>query len=179
MRHKRLMQPYLNTASLRLDSGKVFTGTHANNAAAALHHRGTDTPPNSTMGQLDSSPTEVIVRILESCEDFSQVLSLITTCKHLHSIWLTNPGTIIWKVGKRNILCFDDALMAVSGVFASNDLACNISCAYLFSSALALPIITHFQKLVCSLTNVFCRYVPLKLLRWPIKPENVLLIHFQ
>jgi hypothetical protein len=71
------------------------------------------------MGLLESGPIEVIVRILRGCDDFPQLLSFITTCKRLPSAWLSNPGTIIWGVGKRGILCFDDALMAVSD--ASSD----------------------------------------------------------
>ena len=65
------------------------------------------------MGLLESGPIEVIVHILRGCDDFPQLLSFITTCKRLHSAWLSNPGTIIWEVGKRDIVCFDDALMAV------------------------------------------------------------------
>lgn len=65
------------------------------------------------MSAFDSAPVEVIVRILSSCDTFLQLLSLITTCKRLHSIWLSNSGPIIWDIGQRDILCFDDALMAV------------------------------------------------------------------
>lgn len=66
------------------------------------------------MGLFDSAPVEIIVRILGSCNDFQQLLSLTPTCKRLHSVWTSNAGTIIWEVGRRDILCFDDALMAVS-----------------------------------------------------------------
>ncbi|CZR56555.1 uncharacterized protein PAC_06444 [Phialocephala subalpina] len=65
------------------------------------------------MSAFDTAPVEVVVRILSSCDNFQQLLRFITTCKRLHSIWLSNSGTIIWEVGPRDILCFDDALMAV------------------------------------------------------------------
>ena len=65
------------------------------------------------MAAFGSAPNEVIARILGCCDNFAQLLNLISTCKRLHSVWVASPGTIIWDVGKRDIVCFDDALMAV------------------------------------------------------------------
>jgi hypothetical protein len=47
------------------------------------------------MGLLESGPIEVIAHILRNCDDFPQLLSIITPCKRLHSAWLSNPGVII------------------------------------------------------------------------------------
>jgi hypothetical protein len=66
------------------------------------------------MASLITIPAELLTRIFEACDDFPQVITLALVCKHTHAAWATNPGTIIWQVGKTQIRSFDDALMAVN-----------------------------------------------------------------
>jgi hypothetical protein len=66
-----------------------------------------------TMRLLLSGPPEIVTRILQSCDDFPQLLSFIGTCKRLYSVWETNSDIIAWGVGQRSIVAFNDALMAV------------------------------------------------------------------
>ena len=68
------------------------------------------------MNSLLSGPPEVICRILESCDDFPQLFSFISASRGLHSVWMASRGTIIWEIGNRTIVAFDDALMAVSNL---------------------------------------------------------------
>jgi hypothetical protein len=63
---------------------------------------------------LPFGPTEIIIRVLQSCDDFYQVFALVSTCKHLRSVWQLHSPTIIWHLGVRSMPAFDDALMAVS-----------------------------------------------------------------
>jgi hypothetical protein len=65
------------------------------------------------MSLLLSGLPEIVTRILQSCDDFHQLLSISGTCKHLYSVWVNKSGVIAWEVGKRSIVSFDDALMAV------------------------------------------------------------------
>jgi hypothetical protein len=74
-------------------------------------------PPSQKMSLLLSGPPEILIGILHSCDNFTQLLALITTCKHVHGVWVANPGTVIWEIGQRCIMVFDDALMAVSKTF--------------------------------------------------------------
>jgi hypothetical protein len=74
-------------------------------------------PPSQKMSLLLSGPPEILIGILRSCGDFTQLLALRTTCKHIHEVWVANPGTVIWGIGQRCIMVFDDALMAVSKTF--------------------------------------------------------------
>lgn len=81
------------------------------------------------MYSLLSGPPEVICRILESCDDFPQLFAFISACKGLHSVWMASRGTIIWEIGNRNIVAFDDALIAVSNLtFVSFPLIPIFSC---------------------------------------------------
>jgi hypothetical protein len=66
------------------------------------------------MASLKKMPPEVLVHILQNCHDFADVLAMVSTCKRLRSVWATNIESVIWFVGKRSIVAFDDALMAVS-----------------------------------------------------------------
>jgi hypothetical protein len=66
------------------------------------------------MSLLLSAPLELVSRIFQSCDDFRDVVALATTCKHLHSIWAHEEGTILLQVGRRTVLSFDKALLAVS-----------------------------------------------------------------
>jgi hypothetical protein len=70
--------------------------------------------PHLTMALLISGLHEIVSRILQSCDDFPQLVALAATCKRLHSLWLPDTATLIWHVGRSSILAFDDALIAVS-----------------------------------------------------------------
>lgn len=61
---------------------------------------------------LDMSP-ELLAQILENCESFPELFTLISVCKRLYSIWSLNTGSIIQAIGERSIAAFDDALMAI------------------------------------------------------------------
>jgi hypothetical protein len=61
-----------------------------------------------------SIPSEVLNRIFESCDGFTQVVALASACKQTQIVWLENLGGIIWSVGQLQIRSFDDALMAVN-----------------------------------------------------------------
>lgn len=65
------------------------------------------------MANLTSHPTEVLLGIFQNCDDFRDVLALASTSAQLHSIWLREQNSIIWNVGHQNVICFDDALIAV------------------------------------------------------------------
>lgn len=66
---------------------------------------------------LDMSP-ELLAQILENCESFPELFTLISVCKRLYSIWSLNTGSIIQAIGERSIAAFDDALMAVRVIFS-------------------------------------------------------------
>lgn len=59
-------------------------------------------------------PIELLSRIFAACDDFLQVVSLASACRHTRTAWLTHSPSIIWNVGVTYIRSFDDALMAVS-----------------------------------------------------------------
>ncbi|MAD87271.1 MAG: hypothetical protein CL912_30290 [Deltaproteobacteria bacterium] len=61
-----------------------------------------------------SIPPELLNRIYESCDGFSQVVALASACKETQTVWLENLEGIIWSVGQSQIRSFDDALMAVN-----------------------------------------------------------------
>ncbi|KAH8895966.1 hypothetical protein GQ53DRAFT_854268 [Thozetella sp. PMI_491] len=63
-----------------------------------------------------SCPPEVTINILISCPGFSDVVSLIGTCRQLHSVWLSNSQTIIWALAQTCIPAFDHALMAARAI---------------------------------------------------------------
>jgi hypothetical protein len=67
-----------------------------------------------------SIPPELLNRIFESCESFSQVVALASACKETQTVWLENLGGIIWSVGQSQIRSFDDALMAVKSFLRFN-----------------------------------------------------------
>ena len=78
--------------------------------------------PNDTaaMNTLSCMPPEIVVRILQSCSDFCQLLALASTCKHIYSVWTQNSQAIITKalIATLNVQSFDDALLAVRSTLA-------------------------------------------------------------
>lgn len=66
------------------------------------------------MSLLTSVSTEIALRILQNCDDFTDLCNLLLTCKHVHSIWDGRKGSIIWDVGRREIASFEECLIAVS-----------------------------------------------------------------
>lgn len=65
------------------------------------------------MASLISCPLDIILRVLQCCENFSEVIAITSTCTQLHRIWLHNSSQVILIVGARTTLAFDDALSAV------------------------------------------------------------------
>jgi hypothetical protein len=59
-------------------------------------------------------PTEILVQVLCHLPSSLDIAALNLSCKQLYGIWKTHSGSILWHVGMGNIICFDDALMAVS-----------------------------------------------------------------
>ncbi|KAL4911846.1 hypothetical protein BDW62DRAFT_216886 [Aspergillus aurantiobrunneus] len=64
------------------------------------------------MTTLTTLPEELIALVLRSCDSFSQLHSLIRTCKTLHAVWEANQRIILWHVGQAAIPGFGDALIA-------------------------------------------------------------------
>ncbi|KAH9203957.1 hypothetical protein DL95DRAFT_499494 [Leptodontidium sp. 2 PMI_412] len=60
-----------------------------------------------------SGPPEIVVGILIECQTFPELISVISTSKYVHSIWLSNMSTIIWHVGRNALPAFEYALLAV------------------------------------------------------------------
>ncbi|RHZ47490.1 uncharacterized protein CDV56_104081 [Aspergillus thermomutatus] len=56
---------------------------------------------------------EIIIQILKSCETLEEVVVCASACKRFHDVWLCHASQITWTVGQKQILAFDDALMAV------------------------------------------------------------------
>lgn len=58
-------------------------------------------------------PAEVILRILQCCDSTRDLLALVSTCRHVYSVWRGNVAAALWPVWLREIPHFHDALMAV------------------------------------------------------------------
>lgn len=72
------------------------------------------------MSTLDSLPEELLALVLQNCDSFSQLRSLVLTSKRLHDAWTCNQRVILWTVSQKAIVSFSDSLIAVSplaGVF--------------------------------------------------------------
>ncbi|KAF3941582.1 hypothetical protein ABW19_dt0206797 [Dactylella cylindrospora] len=59
------------------------------------------------------APVEVLSRIFEFCDLFSQAIALASTCKALYSVWVENEAYILHKLAGNTIVAYDDALVAV------------------------------------------------------------------
>lgn len=59
---------------------------------------------------------ELLYQILRSCDSFSDLTSLAASCKGLYNVWSVRSGELIWAVGVRDVLAFDNCLMAVSSL---------------------------------------------------------------
>lgn len=62
-------------------------------------------------------PAELLIVVFENCENFEELINLVETCKYVHGVWEKNQVSIISRFGKKHILAFNDALMAVSSLF--------------------------------------------------------------
>ncbi|KAK2736013.1 hypothetical protein FQN57_000906 [Myotisia sp. PD_48] len=58
-------------------------------------------------------PVEVLVLVFQCSENPAQVTALSSVCKRFYSVWMRGSGAILEHVLSRQILAFDDALMAV------------------------------------------------------------------
>ncbi|GIJ89113.1 hypothetical protein Asppvi_008042 [Aspergillus pseudoviridinutans] len=56
---------------------------------------------------------EIIVQILKYFETVEEVVVCASACRRFHDVWLCHAPQIIWTIGPKQILAFDDALMAV------------------------------------------------------------------
>ncbi|KAF9885283.1 hypothetical protein FE257_013081 [Aspergillus nanangensis] len=68
-----------------------------------------------------SLPQDIIALILQSCDSFSQIRSLILTSKPIHSVWILNQHSILWYVGQEDIPGFSDALIATRATQIAKD----------------------------------------------------------
>jgi hypothetical protein len=59
------------------------------------------------------TPPEILIKILQSCESFRQLLRLAMTSRRLYEVWQEHMPMVIWHVGPKEIAAFDTALMAV------------------------------------------------------------------
>lgn len=66
-----------------------------------------------TASQLQTLSPEILTCIFQQCASMSQLVSLASTCKYVHLVWLANSSSIIWDTISPHILCFDEALVAV------------------------------------------------------------------
>lgn len=58
-------------------------------------------------------PAEILSEIMQNVGNFKDITSLASSCKELNSVWIAHSGFIIWVIGRCEVLCFNDALMAV------------------------------------------------------------------
>ncbi|OJJ04449.1 hypothetical protein ASPVEDRAFT_172681 [Aspergillus versicolor CBS 583.65] len=65
------------------------------------------------MKSFDSLPQEIIALVLQNCDSFHQIRSLILTSKPIRSAWLSNQRPILWRIGQGEITGFSDGLIAV------------------------------------------------------------------
>lgn len=66
------------------------------------------------MPALSEAPLEIYTSILRNCGSFSTLKSLILTSRKFNDAWKENSSSIIWDVGRADVMAFNDALMAVS-----------------------------------------------------------------
>ncbi|KAK4442320.1 hypothetical protein QBC34DRAFT_444252 [Podospora aff. communis PSN243] len=58
------------------------------------------------------APVEILILILGACDSTQDLLSLVTTCHHMHNIWRDNTVASILPVLMREVPLFEDALLA-------------------------------------------------------------------
>ncbi|GIJ98260.1 hypothetical protein Aspvir_000376 [Aspergillus viridinutans] len=56
---------------------------------------------------------EIIIQILKNFDTVEEVVVCASSCRRFHDVWLCHAPQIIWTIGQKQILAFDDALMAV------------------------------------------------------------------
>jgi hypothetical protein len=61
-----------------------------------------------------SGPVELILRIFQCCDSTRDLLTLVSTCRHVYDVWRGNVAAALWPVWLREIPHFQDALTAVS-----------------------------------------------------------------
>ncbi|BCS21962.1 F-box protein [Aspergillus puulaauensis] len=73
------------------------------------------------MSTLDNLPEELLALVLQNCDTFSQLRSLVLTSKRLHNTWICNQRAILWNVSQRAMVSFSDALIAVRATRIATD----------------------------------------------------------
>ena len=63
----------------------------------------------SVKSQAFPVPAEVLLQIFALLPSLSDVLSLATTCRRLHGVWIDNVNTIYSSIAPKTILCHDYA----------------------------------------------------------------------
>lgn len=76
------------------------------------------------MDVINSIPPEVLLQILTSCSNFPQMISLVSTCRNLYSLFVAHSGFLLWEIGQQTILNFDDALTAVRHLASTSTQKC-------------------------------------------------------
>jgi hypothetical protein len=61
-----------------------------------------------------TDPPELIVRIFQSCDSTCDLLALVSTCRHTYRVWQAHAAPALWRVWRREIPYFQNALVAVS-----------------------------------------------------------------
>ncbi|KAH1548949.1 hypothetical protein KXX57_001227 [Aspergillus fumigatus] len=56
---------------------------------------------------------EIIIQILNHFETVEEVVVCASACRRFHGVWLCHAPQVIWTIAQRQILAFNDALMAV------------------------------------------------------------------
>jgi len=99
-------------------------------------------------------PTELLSAILEHCDGFADLRSLITTCRRFYDVFESQKGHILRAVGLRALFAFDVALIAVRATkLACDALASNrlppLNLIYpLQNLAKPVPTIHEFQEIL-------------------------------
>ncbi|PLN83321.1 hypothetical protein BDW42DRAFT_165179 [Aspergillus taichungensis] len=73
------------------------------------------------MKSIISLPQEVVALLLQNCDSFSQLRSLILTCKWIHVAWEVNKPAILWHVGRAQIPGWSDAIIAIRATEIAKD----------------------------------------------------------
>ncbi|KAF3114754.1 hypothetical protein TWF594_000437 [Orbilia oligospora] len=60
-----------------------------------------------------SLPTELVLRVYEECQTFTDVVNLSSCCVRLRQIWHENRDVVAFPVALKVVPAFDDALITI------------------------------------------------------------------
>ncbi|KAH1503414.1 hypothetical protein KXW56_002427 [Aspergillus fumigatus] len=95
---------------------------------------------------------EIIIQILNHFETVEEVVVCASACRRFHGVWLCHAPQVIWTIAQRQILAFNDALMAVRATkivlesFEKEELPPDPFPLSTLSGAVRKPSIIEFQQ---------------------------------